>query len=168
MKFNKIIFLLGISIFVGCTKAPPRPETPEGALQQYVTAAFNAKNVEDRKKLMDLSTGDALYFIQNMSDEDFKRHFIDSNLQFVNMKARDLRQETTGDVSLVYELSYREGKTGSQTVHTNKKIAYLTHDKEANTWKIKATKNMKSFVERKEDLVITPETTDKEPTTEQK
>jgi hypothetical protein len=167
MKFNKVAWILGFALVVSCTKTP-KPETPEAALQQYVTAAFNAKGVEDRKKLMDLSTGDALYFIQNMSDEQFKRHFIDSNLQFVSMKAKDLRQETTGDVSLVYELNYKEGKVESQTVHTNKKIAYLTHDKEAKTWKIKATKNLKSFIERKEDLVITPETTDKESAAEQK
>jgi hypothetical protein len=167
MKFNKFLVYAGVAILVACTKAP-KPETPEGALQQYVTMAFNAKNPEDRKKLVDLSTGDALYFIQNMTDEEFKKHFIDSNLQFVSMKAKDLRQETSGDVSMVYELNYKEGKVGTQTIHTNKKIAYLTFDKEAKAWKIKATKNMKSFIERKEDLVITPETTDKNSEGEQK
>jgi hypothetical protein len=58
----------------------------------------------------------------------------------------------------VYELSYKEGQPANATVHTNKKIAYLTRD--GAVWKIKATKNMKSFIERKEDLVITPETTE--------
>ena len=64
--------------------------------------------------------------------------------------------ENTGDVSLVYELEYKKGGEGDQTVYTNKKIAYLTQDKEKNDWKIKATKNLKSFVERKDDLVVPP------------
>lgn len=156
MKLRNVMVGVGlVAMLAGCTKGP-KADTPEGALEKYVTAAFDAKSPDDRQKLIDLSTGDALVYIERMSPEEFKKHFIDSKLRFVSMKAKDRRVENTGDVSLVYELEYKEGDVASTTVHTNKKIAYLTHDKEKNEWKIKATKNLKSFVERKDDLVVPP------------
>jgi hypothetical protein len=165
MKLHKFLTgLIALAMVAGCTKKQT-PDTPEKALEQYVSAAFSAKNTGDRQKLVDLSAGDALAYISSMDNETFQKHFVDSKLEMVNMKTRDLRQENSGDVSLVYELSYREGKDPTRVVHTNKKIAYLTQDKTTNHWKIKATKNLKSFVERKEDLVVppnTPETTEQE------
>lgn len=161
---NCLAGLAVLVLVVGCTKTQ-KSDTPERALENYVSAAFSAKSPADRQKMVSLSAGDALQFIQSMDDKTFQKHFIDSQLQMVNMKTKDLRQEVSGDVSLVYELSYREGKDPTRVVHTNKKIAYLTHDKTTGEWKIKATKNLKSFVERKEDLVVppnTPETTDQE------
>lgn len=159
MKLLKVVGLLGlitsVSFLGACTKSP-KADTPEGALEKYVTAAFDAKSPSDRQKLVDLSAGDALFYIQQMSDADFKKHFIDSKLVFVSMRAKDRRVENSGDVSLVYELEYKEGEVATPTVHTNKKIAYLTLDKEKNEWRIKATKNLKSFVERKEDMVVPP------------
>lgn len=172
MKLRNLMVGLSLSLALlanGCTKGP-KADTPEGALEKYVTAAFDAKSLGDREKLKELSTGDALVFLERMSDDDFKKHFIDSKLRFVSMKAKDRRVEVSGDVSLVYELEYKEGDIATPTIHTNKKIAYLTHDNEKNEWKIKATKNLKSFIERKDDLVVpplselppeTPETTNK-------
>ncbi len=161
MKWCKnFLVVLALFTFVACTKTP-KADTPEGALEKYVTYAFAVKSPEDKKKLMELSTDDALYFLENMSDEDFRRQFIDSDLKFVSMKAKDKREENTGDVSLVYELNYRQGKDVNQIVHTNKKIAYLTKNQESGEWKIKSTKNLKSFLEVKDVLVVTPETTDK-------
>lgn len=161
MKLRKawMVGLAAVSILgaASCSKAPTA-DTPEGALHRYVTLAFEARNISAKKDLMELSTGDALGYLQRMSDEDFKKQFLESNLKFVSLKAKDKRQDAAGDVSMVYELAYKEGQPANATVHTNKKIAYLTH--EGNSWKIKATKNMKSFVERKEDLLITPDATE--------
>lgn len=155
------LLALALALVVsGCTK-PPKTDTPEGALGAYVTTAFAVKRPADRQKLMDLSDGEARSFLESMSEEDFRRQFIDSNLVFVSMQTKDLREENSGDVSLVYELSYREGKAAAPTVHTNKKIAYLTKTADGH-WRIRATKNVKSFVEMKEDLVVTPEATEQE------
>lgn len=154
-------------VFTACTKKP-QSDTPEGALEKYVEAAFEAKSVEDKSKLLALSTGDALAYLETMTDETFKKHFLDSSLEFVGMKTKDLRKENNGDVSLVYELSFKEGKEPGATVYTNKKIAYLHLDQGANSWKIKATKNLRNVIEMKQDLVITPETTDQKPDSDQK
>lgn len=156
---NVVVVMVSAGMVAACTKSTPKADTPEGALHSYVVAAFEARQLGDKKKLMELSTGDARGYLERMSDEDFRKQFVDAKLQFVSMKARDLRQEVSGDTSLVYELSYKDARGGSPTVHTNKKIAYLTKD-EAGHWRIKATKNVKTFVERKEDLLITPETTE--------
>lgn len=158
MKLRKLMVAALALTVVSCTNKMPTADTPEGALHKYVTLAFTAKSPSARKELMALSTGDALGYLERMSDEDFRKQFVDANLKFMSMKAKDMRQEVSGDVSLVYELTYKDGRPESPTVHTNKKIAYLTRDQSG--WKIKATKNMKTFVERKEDLLITPETTD--------
>lgn len=159
------ILLLALS---ACNKKSEQPTTPEGSLETYVKTAFNAKSADDRQKLLDLSTGEARAWLETMSPEDFKKQFVDNSMVLQNFKAKDLRKEQSGDVSLVYELAFRDGKTPNAAAYTNRKIAYLTKD-EKGEWKIKATKNIKSFVERKDDLqVLTPETTDKEPAPEQK
>jgi hypothetical protein len=160
MKLRKL-FVAGLSLLaVSCTQAP-KADTPEGALHSYVTAAFDAKGPSDKKRLVDLSTGDAKGYLERMSDEDFKKQFVDTKLRFLSLKAKDKRTENNGDVSLVYELNYRDGLDPTRASYMNKKIAYLT--KEGAMWKIKSTKNMKSFIERKEDLVVTPESTGEEP-----
>jgi hypothetical protein len=139
-----------------CTRGP-KADTPEGAVAKYVNTVFSADSVDDKAALRELSTGEALAYLDALSDEDFKKTFIDSKMEFVSMKTKDVRRENTGDVSLVYELSFREGgKEEGRVVHTNKKIAYLTQDPESKEWKIKASKNLKSFYERKDDLEVPP------------
>lgn len=152
--------LIAILFFSACTKKA-QDNTPEGALDAYVTAAFSAKGIEDKKILAQLTTGEALAYINAMKDEDFKKIFLDSGLKLQSFKAKDIRTENDGDVSLIYELSFKSGKSTVDTVHTAKKIAYITQ-KDGGTWKIKSTKNIKTFIERKEDLVITPDTTSQE------
>jgi hypothetical protein len=137
---------VAVLALVGCTKGGPKPDTPEGALHSYVVTAFEARSVADKQKLIELSTGEAKAYLEQMGEADFKRQFLDSKLQFVSMKARDLREQTGGDVSLVYDLNYKDTRDGG-----------VTH------CKIKFNKNMKTFVERKEDLVITPDITDQQP-----
>lgn len=151
-----LALLMGLTL-AGCTKKSSPPNTPEGALEKYVTTAFSVKSAGDREQLLALSAGEALEHLKKMSEENFQKQFVDSKLRFVSMKTRDLRQEDNGDVSLVYELSFQDTAGGTSASHTNKKLAFLTKD-ETGEWKIRATKNVKTTIERKEDLVITPET----------
>ncbi|MGZ3652153.1 MAG: hypothetical protein ACXVB9_16970 [Bdellovibrionota bacterium] len=163
--------LASLLAFSACTKSGRGTSTPEGALNEYVHAAFGAKSMDDAKTLLDLSTGDAKEWLSSMSQEAFKKQFIDNKMVLQSLTTKDVRQEKNGDVSLVYELAFKDGspdgKPTSPAVYTNKKIAYLT--KEGDAWKIKATKNVKSFVERKDALeILTPETTDKNPAAPEK
>lgn len=152
------VVMLAVSIgFLGCTKNKTA-NTPEAALDQYVSTAFSAKGIDDKTKLMNMATGDALAHLQKMKDDEFKKQFLESNLKLVSLKVKDIRQDNEGGVSMVYELSFQDGKSGSAVVHTNKKVAYLTKV-EGEQWKIRATQNVKSYIEKKEDLVITPEST---------
>jgi hypothetical protein len=159
MKWFKFL-CMAVLVLSACTKKA-QDNTPEGALDAYVTAAFSAKTAEDKKTLVNLSTGDALAYISQMTDEEFKRVFLDSGLKLQTFKAKDITTDTNGDVSLVYDLAFKAGKPMVDTVHTAKKVAYLTN-KDGGVWKIKATKNVKTFIERKDDLIITPDTTSKE------
>lgn len=158
MKFPKLLAVLLATplLYVACDKGP-KADTPEGALEKYVQTAFGAKSVDDKQKMLDLSTGEAFEYLSQMSEDEFKSQIVEANLSLVGLKAKDLRQEADGDVSLVYELHFKGGKGAGSAVHTNKKIAYLK--KFEDGWKIKATKNLKSFIEQKEDLIISPEST---------
>ncbi len=164
MKWHKqlsfSVLCLSAVLAFSCTRAK-LPDSPEGTLQRYVTEAFQVKGLGDKEKLIELSTGEALDYLQAMTEADFKKQFVESNLKLVSVQTKDLRQDNEGGVSLVYELMYKDGKVESPTVHTNKKIAYLVRN-EKGEWKIRSTKNVKSFIEKKEDLVITPETEIKE------
>ena len=163
MLRNGFCLLALCALISSCTRAP-KANTPEAVLDQYVSSAFNAKSVEDKKKLQDLTTGDALAHLEKMKDEDFKKQFLEANMRLVSLKVKDIRQDNEGGVSMVYELSFQDGKSDSAYVHTNKKVAYL-NKLENGDWKIRATQNVKSFIEKKEDLVITPETTHQEGST---
>jgi len=150
-----------VSLLVGagaCTKSAPHGETPEAALEAYVKTAFSISKVEDAQALLNLSTGDAKEWLASMSKEKFEEQFVKNKMTLQSLSMKDVRHEQNGDVSLVYEIAFKDGnpdgKPTGPSVFTNKKIAYLT--KEGNEWKIKATKNVKSYIERKDALEIPP------------
>jgi hypothetical protein len=154
-----VVSLLAFN-FSGCTRGGGSASSPEGALDQYVHAAFNAKKVDDSQNMLDLSTGEAHEWLASMSKEAFQKQFIDNHMQLVNFNVKDKAKEANGDVSLVYELTFKDGAAAGNPTeraeYSLKKIAYLTKEKEGGSWKIRATKNVKTFIERKDDLQVSP------------
>jgi hypothetical protein len=128
MRFLRFAFLSTLILFFSACDKSPKSDTPEGVLERYVQTAFGARGITDKKKLEDLSTGEALGFIQRMNEEDFRKQFIDSQLSLVSLKLKDLRKEQEGDVSLVYEIVFKAGRGANVVVQSNKKIAFLTKD----------------------------------------
>jgi hypothetical protein len=167
MKLLNALVALGLLGFAACTKDLPAPTSPEAALERYVKTAFSAKSVEAKEALLELSEGDAKMWLESLSDDEFKKQFVENQMQFVGLRTRDKIQDKTGDVSLVYELEFKDGRgpkpldqsnpqvvTPSSAAYSTKKIAYLTNTDKG--WKVKATKNVKTFIERKEDLAVPP------------
>ena len=162
MKWLNAALVVSLLALAGCTRGGGTASSPEGALDQYVHAAFSGKE-DASDKMLDLSTGEAKEWLSSMSKEAFKKQFVDNHMQLVSFSAKDKTTEANGDVSLVYELTFKDGssdgKPTSQAVYSLKKIAYLsraTDDKGTATggWKIRATKNVKTFIERKEALDV--------------
>jgi hypothetical protein len=157
-SLGHISILASLCGLLACTQGAPEANSPEAALHSYVKIAFNAKSLDDAHKLLDLSTGEAKEWLASMTEETFKKQFLDNKMVLENLTTKDLRQEKDGDVSLVYEIAFKDGnpdgKPTGPSEFTNKKIAYLT--KEGNIWKIRATKNVKTFIERKDALEIPP------------
>ncbi len=163
---NKSAHALAITTllaFGACTKSAG-PNSPEETLKQYVDTAFSAKSQDARTALLKMSDGDAKVWLESMTEEVFKKHFIDNNMQLVSMKTSDKREDKDGAVSLVYELVFKDGKgpapltpgtEPSAATYTNKKIAYLKKG-EGGAWKVTATKNVKTFIERKDALEVPP------------
>lgn len=169
MKWLNGALVISLLAFLGCTKGGGNASTPEGALGQYVHIAFGVNDVKDAQKMLALSTGEAKEWLSSMSEEAFKAQFMKNHMQLVNFTTKDKVNEADGDVSLVYELSFKDGSSDgnptNRAVYSLKKIAYLTK-KDEGTWKIKATKNVKTFIERKDDLQVSPlpsDTADKKP-----
>ena len=152
---NPIIILAIILVSQGCEKKN-KANTPEQVLDSYVHAAFSANSVADKQKLVDLSTADAQDLLKKMTEIEFKNEFLDKHLTLVSLVTKDVRREDPKNISLVYELTYKEGTGDKSAAMTNKKIAYLTQI-ENGEWRIKATKNIKSFIEEKEGLVVSPQ-----------
>jgi hypothetical protein len=148
--------------FAACTKSQPKNSTPEEALKSYVETAFNLKEFKDAGKLLDLSTGEAYDWLYSMNQDAFTKQFLGNHMMLRSFSTKDKITDDKGDVSLVYEIAFQEnapsGTPKDETVFTNKKIAYLTKDKDSGNWKIRATKNVKTFLERKDPLeILSPE-----------
>jgi len=148
------LLVVSLITFGACTK-DSAPSSPEAALERYVNIAFAAKSIEAKKELLALSDGDAKVWLESMADDVFKKQFIENHMEFVSLKSGDKRVQADGDVSLVYELAFKDGKTPNAAAYTNKKIAYLKKG-EAGDWKISATKNIKTFIERKDAVEVPP------------
>lgn len=142
-----------------CTKGGSGSATPQAVLENYVKIAFASESADEKRKgLLDLSTGEAKEWLDSMTPETFKTQFADNHMLLKSFTTKDLVQDKNGDVSLVYEIAFKDGAANGdpthQAVYTNKKIAYL--HKDGDQWKIKATKNMKTYIERKDALEIPP------------
>ena len=168
MKLRSALATMALLGFAACTKDMPAPTSPEATLERYVKLAFAAKSTDAKEELLKLTAGDAEMWLSSLSDEDFRKQFVENQMQFIGLRTRDRREDKNGDVSLVYELEFKDGKgpkpldsgqpqtmTPSPAVYSTKKIAFLTKTKEGE-WRIKATKNVKTFIERKEDFVVPP------------
>lgn len=163
MKNKKILStnlaLFGLVVFftAGCTKQGGEV-SPEKAVNAYVRQAFDVKGPEDRQRLMMLTEGSAAKDLKKMSDEQFKREFIDSKLKLIDIKTKDVRQEDGNAVSLIYEISYQENGEKGPVEHFHRKVAFLK--KTEGTWKIESTKNLKTFIEIKDgsEISVSPST----------
>lgn len=150
-----IVVIAALALISACTKGGNKGSDPSQVLEAYVNAAMSAKSAKDKEKLKELSMGEAREALEKMSDKEFEQQFVENRLQkSASIKTKDLRQEAGGDISLVYELSYNESSADAKpTMMTVKKIAYMGKD-EKGEWKIKATKNVKSLIEKTEPLLI--------------
>jgi hypothetical protein len=155
MKLRNFAVVLGLLALAACTRKP-QGTTPEGALEDYVKTAFSARSTDDLKHMIDLSTGEAKEWLDSMTKETFEQQFVKNKMVLQSFTTKDKSQEKDGDVNLVYEIAFKDGSPdGNPTgpaVFTNKKIAYL--HKDGNQWKVRATKNVKSVIERKDPLEI--------------
>lgn len=152
MWINWVVLVVSLGLVSGCTKGLNN-KTPEGALESYIGAAFSVKGIEDKQKLLNLSAGEAKEQLEAMSDEKFQASFGKDTIKLVSLSMKDRRSEKDGGVSLVYELTYKQGSGDTGPV-THKKIAYLIKQDEESGWRVRGTKNIKEYVEQSEPMVI--------------
>lgn len=147
MKKNYIIVFFISFIFLGCNKE----KSPKETLGSYIKYRFSEN--QSKNKLLAYTTGVLEAKISQMSEEDFK-NFIDIS----KYKMKDFKIVLSKCVSnqcyLTYLLKYAQGASNGYDIEI-KKIAELSRiDK---TWKISDVNSVKSFINAKENIDITPE-----------
>ena len=68
--FIKIVVISFVASLSACN-TKPKLETPTSVLTEYVNIAMAAKKIDDKKKLLELTMGEANEELQKMSDKDF-------------------------------------------------------------------------------------------------
>ncbi|HRK03034.1 MAG TPA: hypothetical protein PLH57_10250 [Oligoflexia bacterium] len=144
-------FILVVSILVlGACSPKKSAESPENSLREYVSRTFAIDNVEDKNRLIELTTGKVKAAITTMSDADFQRHFIDESKDFIGMKIKDERALSDGRFSITYELSFK-----NKTVNTEAKILTKKHaifEKIDERWLISEVQSLKTVIEHQNEM----------------
>ncbi len=146
------IFCTLLTALSACSKHG-KEDNPRTVLENYIKVAIRSTNEQDKKDLEEYFTGEALKKIKSMTDEEFLKRLVEPKYKFVRFEAKDLRQESTDKVSILYELIYDRKNKKDNARMTVRKIAYLIRNK-AKMWKITNTRNIKTFVEVKKSLSV--------------
>lgn len=144
-----VIILL--SVFSACTKSQ-KAGSPVAILGDYVTKSFAVKSVQDKPKLMELTTGKVHEILEKMDDSSFNKNFIDEKKEFLSLKIKDERTLADNRYSVTYELSYMD-KTGNSTAKvTTKKHAIFAQPE--GHWLIDEVQTLKTLIENQNEMSL--------------
>ena len=150
MCLRKTILLIGvISILFACTKKI-KEGTPVGNLGEYVSRTFAIDSLEDKTRLIELTTDQVKETITGMSDLDFKKKFLDEKKKFVSLKIKDERSLSDDRYSITYELTYKNKTENSEAQVLTKKHAIFR--KIDGKWLIAEVQNLKTFIEHQNEM----------------
>lgn len=142
--------VLSIVFVAGCFKFGTDKESPQGTLSEYISRSFAIKAVEEKARLIELTSGEVRGVLESMAPDAFKRYFIDSKREFVSMKIKDERKLAENRYSITYELSYINTSSESKDQVTNKKHAIIILD--GSHWRIDEVRNLKTFIEHQNEI----------------
>ncbi len=137
------------SLFFGCNSQ----KGPEETLRNFVNYRFSSS--QDKGKTLSYVTGTLEEKIVEMSDEDYK--LFEKTTEYKKKKLRiNLKKCTENQCFITYTLSFFK-KTGEQKSASLevKKIAELK--KTDKSWKIADVNNIKTYIESKEPIDVSPQ-----------
>ncbi len=146
MRFRNIMgAVLLCGAFAACTATAPGDSTPTRVLETYIKVSFGARELDDKKRMEELLTGDTRNRLTAWSDEQFTKAFIDSKKRFLGLKVIESKKVSEDEVALTYELSFQEGVPQKAANITQKKLCAVVREGEA--WKIKEVRSIRESIE---------------------
>jgi hypothetical protein len=144
--------VIALASFAGCKTNRENPGDPKAQLRDYISASFNAREPQDREKLMSYLTGAAKTRLAAWSDEQFRQAFVDSKRQFMKLTFREVKPVSPKETSITYELTYLDQGKGNDAKVTNKKLCQLINDN--GRWLINEVKTLKELVEYRNEMSL--------------
>jgi len=126
--------------------------TPTKVLESYIQISFNAKSLDDKKKMEDLLTGDTRTRLEAWSDEQFLKAFVETEKKFKGLKVLESKKVSDDEVALTYELSYLEGPKDKSALVTQRKLCSIVRQDSA--WKIKEVRSIRESIEYLKELSL--------------
>jgi hypothetical protein len=130
---------------ISCTPTPPGESTPTRVLETYIKVSFGARDLEDKKKMEELLTGDTRKRLAAWSDEQFNKAFVESKKRFLGLKVIESKKVSEEEVALTYELSFQEGSPEKAANITQKKLCAVI--REGEVWRIKEVRSIRESIE---------------------
>ncbi|MEW6055867.1 MAG: hypothetical protein AB1540_04560 [Bdellovibrionota bacterium] len=144
-----VLILVGA---IGCSTKSQMKDSPQKTLSDYVSRSFAIKNPEEKRTLLEFTTGKVKSTLEKLDDGSFKAHFIDKKREFISLKVKDERALGEGKFSVTYELTYLTKSSESENKITNKKHAVFV--KEDGKWLISEVQNLKTFIEHENEMSL--------------
>lgn len=136
MKRLLLLICLGLLVlFNACTKKPEH--TPEETVKAFVLLSSSTKSPEDKKKLTESCTGDMEAAFSKMSDENFKKTYLEKKLNLKDFKvvASNIGTESAEVRYLVNVDNETGGKSANES--NVREVLLLLKD---GVWKIAAVR----------------------------
>lgn len=149
-----ILFVIP-GILISCNSSKTVTGSAKDVLTEYVKRSFAVNSLNDKKKLMELTTGEVKKVLEEMKDEAFQKYFIAQKKQFISLKVKDERSLTENTFSITYELTFKQESLSfdgqiSKDLITNKKHAVFV--KNDGFWVISEVKNLKTDIEHQNEM----------------
>ena len=150
-KAKHVMAVMALVLTAACT-TKVIDNTPTKVLESYIQISFNAKNLDDKKKMEDLLTGDTRSRLVSWSDEQFTKAFIEAEKKFQGLKVLENKKVNDDEVVLTYELSYQEGPKDKLANITQRKLCTVVQQDAA--WKIKEVRSIRESIEYLKELSL--------------
>lgn len=119
MKFPWKLCLLSI-VITGCTSmcsgGNRKSLTPEQVVEAYLDVALNMKEVEERSKLIQYTTGNLKSVLESASEATIKTAYVDRRYNLLNYSVVERRDRTPRETEISFQLTYNDlGSSGQNT-----------------------------------------------------
>lgn len=141
-------------LLTGCTRfcsgSARKDLTPEQVVEAYLDVALNMKNVDEREKLLQYTTGNLKSAITAATPETIKAAYVDRRYSLLNYSVVERRDRTPREIEVTFQLSYKEfgadGKAGQDAakVTTENTVSVI---REQGMWYIRDVLGNKTAID---------------------